>query len=192
MKPPKRVSVIDDDEIVRDTVVGWLARAGGYRLHSAHARAEDALAALPETRPDIVILDVRMGRMDGLECLDALRPLLPRTTIILHTAYGDADVLHHALAGGANGFVQKDGQPATLFPALAHATNTGLYPNPGPFEVQTLEFADQLATDCNSIPPFSRQFAFTRSLMPYGNVVLRVIWIDYSATRFWPFQVKAL
>ena len=127
MKPPKRVSVIDDDEIVRDTVKGWLARAGGYRLHSAHALAEDAVAALPETRPDIVILDVRMGRMDGLECLDRLRPLLPRTAIILHTAYGDADVLHHALAGGANGFVQKDGQSATLLQALAHVTTTGFY-----------------------------------------------------------------
>ncbi len=75
---------------------------------------------------------------------------------------------------------------------LASVTTTGLYPNTGPFEVQILGRADQLATDCNSISPFSRQFAFTRSLKPYGSVVLRVIWIDYSATRFWPFQVKAL
>jgi DNA-binding NarL/FixJ family response regulator len=127
MTTPKWVSLVDDDESVRATVTGWLARAGGYRLRSEHARAEDALAALPGLKPDIVILDVRMGRMDGLECLERLRPWLPRTVIVLHTAYGNADVLHHALAGGANGFVQKDGQAASLLRALADATPTGFY-----------------------------------------------------------------
>jgi DNA-binding NarL/FixJ family response regulator len=127
MTKPKWVSVVDDDEIVRDTVTGWLVRTGCHRLRSGYVCAEEAVAALPEVRPDIVILDVRMGRMDGLECLDRLRPRLPRATIILHTAYGDADVLHHALAGGANGFVQKDGQSATLLQALARVTTTGFY-----------------------------------------------------------------
>jgi DNA-binding NarL/FixJ family response regulator len=127
MTKPSWVSVVDDDATVRDTVTGWLARAGCYRLRSAHALAEDAVAAMPEAPPDIVILDVRMGRMDGLECLDRLRPLLLSTAIILHTAYGDADVLHHALTDGANGFVQKDGQAASLLRALADATPTGFY-----------------------------------------------------------------
>jgi DNA-binding NarL/FixJ family response regulator len=131
MTKSKWVSVVDDEAIVRDTLAGWLVRAGGYRLRSEHARAEDALEALPGLKPDIVILDVRMGRMDGLECLERLRPWLPRTVIVLHTAYGNADVLHHALSGGANGFVQKDGLSASLLQALAHATPAGFYLGPG-------------------------------------------------------------
>jgi DNA-binding NarL/FixJ family response regulator len=121
------VSVVDDDETVRDTVKGWLAREGCYRLRSGHALAEDALDALPALKPDLVVLDVRMGRMDGLECLHRLRPLLMKSVIILHTAFGDGDVLHHALTGGANGFVQKDGLPGALLAALAHATPTGFH-----------------------------------------------------------------
>lgn len=127
MKGLNWVSVVDDDESVRDTVKGWLAREGSYRLRSTHALAEDALDALPSLKPDLVVLDVRMGRMDGLECLHRLRPLLLKTTIILHTAFGDGDVLHHALTGGANGFVQKDGRPGALLAALAHATPMGFH-----------------------------------------------------------------
>ncbi len=104
MTEVKWVTVVDDDAAVRETVRAWLiCRGGWYRVRSEYALAEDAVAALPVERPDIIVLDVRMGTMDGLECLHHLRPLLPATRIILHTAFGDADVLHHALTGGANG-----------------------------------------------------------------------------------------
>ena len=128
MTEVKWVTVVDDDAAVRETVKAWLTcRGGWYRVRSEHALAEDAVAALPVERPDIIVLDVRMGTMDGLECLHHLRPLLPATRIILHTAFGDADVLHHALTGGANGLVQKDGTPEPLLEAIAHATPTGFH-----------------------------------------------------------------
>ena len=127
MRGLKWVSFVDDEATVRDAAKAWLARSSGYRMRSEHSLAEDALEVLPEVKPDIVVLDVRMGRMDGLECLHRLRPLLVKTTIILHTAFGNADVLHHALTGGANGFVQKDGRPGALLAALAHATPGGFH-----------------------------------------------------------------
>ncbi len=167
MTKPNWVSVVDDDEIVRATVTGWLARAGGYRLRSEHARAEDALAALPGLKPDIVILDVRMGRMDGLECLERLRPRLPRTTIIQHTAYGNADVLHHALSGGANGFVQKDGQAASLLRALTGATPTGFYLGSGELFPLHATSTDLVARRLHISP---RELEFLRLLAAdYGN-----------------------
>ena len=128
MTEVKWVTVVDDDAAVRETVRAWLiCRGGRYRVRSEYALAEDAVAALPVERPDIIVLDVRMGTMDGLECLHHLRPLLPATRIILHTAFGDADVLHHALTGGANGLVQKDGTPEPLLEAIAHATPAGFH-----------------------------------------------------------------
>jgi DNA-binding NarL/FixJ family response regulator len=127
MRGIRWVSIVDDDVSVRDTLKGWLARRVGYRLRSEHALGEDALKALSELKPDVLILDVRMGRMDGLECLDKLRPVLRRSAIVMHTAFGGGDVLHHALTGGANGYVQKDGQSGTLLEAIAHATPNGFF-----------------------------------------------------------------
>ncbi|MFN0069777.1 MAG: response regulator [Limisphaerales bacterium] len=125
IKPVATVSVVDDDAVVRGRVRAWLERPDGCRVVSEHALGEEALAALPEERPDLVVLDVRMGAMDGLECLHRLRPLLPGARVILYTAYGTADVQHHALSGGACGLVHKDGDPESLMKAVRNAWQAG-------------------------------------------------------------------
>ena len=121
------VSVADDDACVREALKRRLPPGGYFRLKSEHCGAEDAVALLPELQPDVLILDVRMGAMDGLECLHRIRDSLPTTRIIMFTAFGDEDVLHHALAGRANGLVTKGPSWEPLFDAIVNATCAGFY-----------------------------------------------------------------
>ena len=127
MTEVKWISIVDDDAGVREALQRWLPPGGYYRLKSEHCCAEDAVATLPEFQPDVLILDIRMGAMDGLECLECLRDSLPITRIIMFTAFGDEDVLHHALAGRANGLVTKGPSWEPLFDAIVNATCAGFY-----------------------------------------------------------------
>ena len=127
MEKVEWVSVVDDAVAVRESVKYWLGSDPRFQIRSEHGSAEDALSALPEERPDILILDVRMGAMCGLECLHRIRSLLSATRIIMYTGYGSRDVLHHALDGGANGLVQKGDSLEALSQAIRPARLDGFY-----------------------------------------------------------------
>ena len=116
------MSIVDDDGGVRDSLRLLLGSHAGFRIQSAHVRAADALDALPAQQPDVLLLDVRMPGMDGLELLHRIRPHLPHTRIVMLTGYGSDDVLHHALSGGANAFVCKAQGEAPLLQALSQST----------------------------------------------------------------------
>ncbi|GEM_PF-2135512 len=101
-----RVAIVDDDESVRASL-GLLFRNRGYDVVGLFADGAVAADGLPQLRPDFVILDVRMPRVDGLECLRLVRALIPHARIILFTGCRKAVVLSDAIMGGANGYVHK-------------------------------------------------------------------------------------
>src|SRR3974377_530086 len=101
------VSVIEDDASVRQILAGWLRSAEGFQCASEHGSAEHALGQLPSKKPGIVLVDVNLPRMNGIECVRRLKPLLPETQFIMLTVYEDADHIFSALAAGASGYLLK-------------------------------------------------------------------------------------
>ena len=74
-----RVSIIEDDKPARKILAGWLSRAEGLEFVSQFESAEDCLAQLPQQKPDVVLMDIKLPGMNGVECVRRLKPQLPQT-----------------------------------------------------------------------------------------------------------------
>jgi DNA-binding NarL/FixJ family response regulator len=113
-----RVSIVEDDSKAREIMVDWVNRAGGLRCVSNHESAEDALATLPAHQPQVVLMDINLPGMNGMECVRRLKLLLPETQFVMLTVYEDSDHIFQALQAGATGYLLKRTSRAELMAAL--------------------------------------------------------------------------
>lgn len=112
------VSIIEDDASVRQILTGWIDAAKGFHCLSAYGSAEGALASLPKEAPDILLVDINLPRMNGIECVRRLKPLIPKTQFLMLTVYADTDHIFNALAAGASGYLLKETGQKELIASL--------------------------------------------------------------------------
>ena len=116
-----RVLVVDDHPFVRDGLRAFLQLQDGIEVVGEAADGEDALAAAERLRPDVVLVDLVMPRLDGLGALRALRERLPGARAIVLTSFLDEDKLVPALRAGAAGYLLKNSPPAEVARAVRAA-----------------------------------------------------------------------
>ena len=102
-----RVSVVEDVPGVRENLVHFLHHAEGLCCVSQHGSAEEALRELPALRPDVVLMDIQLPNMSGIDCVRRLKALLPETQVLMLTVYEDSDRIFKALLAGASGYLLK-------------------------------------------------------------------------------------
>ena len=120
-KPPElriRVSIVEDNRGTRESLTELLGRAPSLRFLSAHPTGEDALLKLPAQAPDVVLMDINLPKMNGIECVAQLRQLLPKTQVLMLTTYEEADLIFDSLRKGASGYLLKNMPPAELVQAI--------------------------------------------------------------------------
>lgn len=113
-----RVSVVEDDARVRNGLVQLINLSEGFHCVSHHANAEVALAELPAAKPDVVLMDINLPGLNGVECVRQLKPQLPGTQIVMLTVYEETEMIFKALAAGATGYLLKQTLPAELLNAI--------------------------------------------------------------------------
>jgi DNA-binding NarL/FixJ family response regulator len=120
---PIRVLVVDDQPLVREGIASLLALADGVAVVGTAADGAQALALAEQTRPDVVLMDVRMPTVDGVAAAHALRRLLPSARVLMLTTFDDEQYVLDSLRAGAAGYLLKDLPAAELARAvrLAHA-----------------------------------------------------------------------
>jgi DNA-binding NarL/FixJ family response regulator len=118
MKPIITVSIVDDEADLREHIAGYLTAAGNIRCKSAYASAEEALEHLPRDKPDVVLMDINLGEMDGIECVRRLTALMPKAQVLMLTVFEDTDQIFRALAAGASGYLLKRLSPKKLLEAI--------------------------------------------------------------------------
>ena len=118
MKPIITVSIVDDEADLREHIAGYLTAAGNIRCKSAYASAEEALKHLPQDKPDVVLMDINLGEMDGIECVRRLTALMPKAQVLMLTVFEDTDQIFRALAAGASGYLLKRLSPKKLLEAI--------------------------------------------------------------------------
>jgi len=119
------VSIIEDDSQARQILGDWIRRAEGFSFVSEHASAESAVAGLPGEKPQVVLTDINLPGMNGIECVRKLKPLLPEVQFVMLTVYEDADHIFHALAAGATGYLLKQTPRHELLGALKQVHGGG-------------------------------------------------------------------
>jgi DNA-binding NarL/FixJ family response regulator len=119
-----RVMVVDDDPDVRTTLSAILATDPDVLVVGHGKDGRQVLASVADARVDVVLLDIRMPRLDGLATLEQLRRANAPVRVLMLTTFGDADYVRRALAAGADGFLLKSGHPADLIKAV-HGTVAG-------------------------------------------------------------------
>ncbi len=122
---PITVSIVEDNEKLRGTLARVLNRADGFQCVSQYASAEDALKELPRVKPDVVLMDINLPGMNGVECVRQLKPLLPETQVMMLTVYEDTENIFNALAAGANGYMLKRTTSQELIEAIHEVKRGG-------------------------------------------------------------------
>src|SRR5271168_3663518 len=118
MKKIITVSIVDDEAGLREHIAGYLAAAGNIRCKSVYASAEEALQHLPQDKPDVILMDINLGGMDGIECVRRLTLLMPKAQVLMLTVFEDTDQIFRALAAGASGYLLKRLSPKKLLEAI--------------------------------------------------------------------------
>ena len=107
-RPPARVVVVDDQTVVREGIVMLLGLLPGIEVVGAGGDGEQALALVAELDPDVVLMDLRMPRCDGIEATRRLAEARPAARVIALTTYADEPTVTGALRAGARGYLTKD------------------------------------------------------------------------------------
>ncbi len=112
------VSIVEDDPKARKILAGWINRANGFRLAGEWGDGESAVKLLPEKAPHVVLMDINLPGMSGVDAVKKLKPGLPETQFVMLTVYEDADHIYSALAAGATGYLLKQTPRDELLKAL--------------------------------------------------------------------------
>src|SRR6266436_1510129 len=114
----KSVIIVEDDRGLREELVRTLETAPDIKCLAVYASAEDALPKILEKRPDVVLMDIKLPGMSGIQCVEEIKKVLPDMQIIMVTVYEDSERIFRALKAGASGYLVKSCPPGQLLEAI--------------------------------------------------------------------------
>src|SRR5258708_291798 len=112
------VSIVDDEAKLRQSIATFVNGSPGFKCVSSYGSGEVALNGLAADKPDVVLMDINMGGMNGIECVEKLKGQFPDMQILMLTVYEDTEKIFRALAAGANGYLLKRSSPTKLLAAI--------------------------------------------------------------------------
>jgi DNA-binding NarL/FixJ family response regulator len=124
------ILIADDHGIVREGLRRLLEGEEGFRVCGEAADGREVLEQVDKNQPDVVVLDITMPRMGGLETLERLRAAHPQLKVVLLSVHGDPPFIQSAVALGADGYVLKNGRAQEVVAAVRAVTRGGSYFSP--------------------------------------------------------------
>jgi len=120
-----KVAIVDDDEGIRSSLAALIRRVPNFRLAGDYPDAETALREIPRNPPDVVLMDINLPAMNGVECVRQLKAVAPETQVLMLTVYEDSDSLFNSLKAGASGYLLKRTASARLVDAIKDVWSGG-------------------------------------------------------------------
>jgi DNA-binding NarL/FixJ family response regulator len=112
------VCIVDDNKDIRSALEQIVIMSEGYRLLASFSSAEEAIEKIPSLHPQVVLMDINLGGMSGIECVRHLKPLFPDILYMMCTVYEEDEKIFEALSAGASGYILKKTAPGKLLEAI--------------------------------------------------------------------------
>ena len=156
---PIKVSIVEDHDRVRESMASLIDGGRGFRCVGAHRTAEAALKLIPQEKPDVVLMDIHLPRLSGIECARKLKALEPDLLILMLTAYEDDDLIFQALKAGADGYLVKQTPPAEILSAIqdVHEGGAPMSSNIARKVIQSFHHASPSGTPAETLSPRERE-----------------------------------
>ena len=155
-----KVAIVDDDEGIRSSLAGLIRRSPEFKLTGEYPDAEKALKEIPKHPPDVVLMDINMPGMSGVQCVERLKIALPTLQVLMLTVYEDSDSLFNSLRAGASGYLLKRTAAARLIEAIkdVHAGGSPMTPQLARRVVQFFLKPPKEASIVAKLTPGEREF----------------------------------
>jgi DNA-binding NarL/FixJ family response regulator len=152
---PIQVAIVEDDEEIRASLTHRIGENSQFSLRGSYGDAETALAELPGQKPDVVLMDINLPGMDGVECVRQLKSRLPSAQFVMLTVYEDNNRLFKSLMAGASGYLLKRTPPAKLLAAIkeAHEGGSPMTPQIARRVVQHFQQLPEPASELQKLTP---------------------------------------
>jgi DNA-binding NarL/FixJ family response regulator len=120
-----KVAIVEDTEDIRKGLTHLINAYPDFECGLACANASEALELLPKYKPDVVLMDINMPGMNGIECIKILKPQFPAIQFLMATVYEGDEMIFESLKAGATGYITKNTPPAKLLDAIREIHNGG-------------------------------------------------------------------
>jgi len=154
-----KVSIVEDNDRVRASLTSLIDGAPDFRCVGAHRSAEAALKLIPDENPDVVLMDIHLPRMSGIDCVPKLKIAKPDLLVLMLTAYEDDDLIFQALKSGANGYLVKQTPPSEILAAIkdVHAGGAPMSSNIARKVIQSFHPAEPHESPTETLSPRERE-----------------------------------
>ena len=122
---PIRVAIVEDDEWVRENLARELGQNSGFSCLGSFRTAEAAIVGIPPLKPDVVLMDINLPGMDGVQCVRRLKGICPDVQFLMLTVYEESDKIFNSLIAGARGYLLKRTTTPELLEAIRQVREGG-------------------------------------------------------------------
>jgi DNA-binding NarL/FixJ family response regulator len=124
-KPPIKVSIVEDDAGTRENLMAVLGAAATLSCLRAYPSGEEAVREIPKAVPDVVLMDINLPGISGIECVRQLKSKLPQLQVLMLTTYEDSKLIFDSLRAGASGYLLKNMPPQEVVQAVEQVSMGG-------------------------------------------------------------------
>ncbi len=151
-----KVAIIEDDDWIRENLAGRIKQSPGFLFVGSYRTAEEALVELPAQAPDVVLMDINLPKMNGIECVRQLKLLISSAQVLMLTVYEDSDKIFNSLLAGASGYLLKRTPQAEILEAIADVYR-GNSPMTGHIARKVVQYFNQRGSGINEVEKLSKR-----------------------------------
>jgi DNA-binding NarL/FixJ family response regulator len=151
-----KVSIVEDDEWIRGNLANQIARTAGFTCAGCYADGEEAIEKIPIDAPNVVLMDINLPKMSGIECVRRLKPLVPGAHILMLTVYEDSDKIFDSLLAGASGYLLKRTPQSQIIEAITDV-HRGNSPMTGHIARKVVQYFNQRGSEDKELEKLSKR-----------------------------------